>query len=178
MGVIDLAKQGKTLEAVQTMLRRRGLPTNIGEANAMLAKQIRDHKHLETILTSCSPEERNMLYETVRPHLKFVPLALDQYVSRAGERAEREQWHVLDEKGQMQEFKPAQDVATAEKAIAKTIQLRTLVLICHKCRAEEQFAQLGAETQVAVRIKALKKGWTLAPQIVCPKCLTSQRANG
>lgn len=177
MAVIDFAKVGKELNVVAAMLRRRGLPTNISDATKMLAGTIRDHKHLETILTSCAPEDRNDLYDSIQPHLKFFAWPLDRYVASAGQRAEREQWHVMGEDGKLQEFKPAHDVATAQKMLAAQLAERTLTLTCTKCAIEEKFHQIGLETAVDVRMKALKAGWILVPKVVCPDCPTSMRPN-
>lgn len=177
MAVIDFAKVGKELNAVTGLLRRRGLPTNINDAIKMLAGTIRDHKHLETILTSCPPEDRHDLYESIRPHLKFFAWPLDRYVASAGQRAEREQWHVMGEDGKLQEFKPAHDVATAQKMLAAQLAARTLTLTCAKCTKEEKFHQIGEETAVAVRMKALQAGWILVPEVICPKCPSSLRPN-
>lgn len=177
MGVIDLGAASQEFRYISGLLRRLGLPTSLNEAIKQLAATIRDHKHLETILTSCSPEERGVLYESVRPHLKFFPWPLDRYVSAAGQRAEREQWHVMGEDGKLQEFKPAHDVATAQKILASQLAERTLTLTCKKCAKEEKFYQIGMETAVDVRMKALKAGWILVPEVICQDCPTSQRPN-
>lgn len=158
--------------AVSGLLKRRGLPASIGEAIAMLAGTIRDHKHLEQLLTSCSGEERAMLYESVRPHLKFIAKPLDVYISHVAHKAEREQWPVMID-GKMTEFRSAQDVATANKGIADAVKQKTLTLVCGRCTQREEFPQIGKETAVDVVIKARKLGWVYNVTThteTCPKC--------
>ena len=170
--MIDVAGTMAKSAAVSGLLRRRGLPSSIGEAIAMLAGTIRDHKHLEQLLTSCSGEERTMLYESVRPHLRFVAKPLDVYISHVAEKAEREQWPVMVD-GKLTEFKSAQDVATTQKGIANVLKQKTLKLVCFRCTKWEEFPQIGNETAVDVSIKARKVGWVYNVTThteTCPKC--------
>lgn len=158
------------------MLSRRGLP-GIGAAVAFLADTIRDHKHLETLLTSCSAEERQVLYDGVRAHLKFVPLTLDQYVSRAQNMAEREQLPIMRENGELSAFRPG-EYESEEYAIAKAIATRTLTLTCSKCTKQEDFLGMAGETKVAIIMKARRVGWIYNPATekeICPKCPTELR---
>lgn len=182
MAIVDFAKHAREEKDVKGLLKRRGLPTDFGDAIRMLARTIRDHKHFESILTSCGPEERQMLYEGVRAHLRFIPKALDQYVSSAGEMAEREQLPILGPDGNLLPFRPAQDVASsmkdAQEALNQAIAKRTLTVTCSKCTRQAQFHQIGNETHVDVVIKARKAGWIYDPAgdcEICPECPTSLR---
>lgn len=170
--MIDISATMMKSAAVGQMLRRRGLPSDIGSAIALLAGTIRDHKHFEQLLTSCSGEERQMLYDSVRPHLRFIPKPLDVYISSVSSKAEREQWPVMID-GTMKKFKSAQDVSTVNRSIADAVKEKTLTLVCVRCTAKEEFPQIGKETAVDVIIKARKSGWKY--NIVqktehCPKC--------
>jgi hypothetical protein len=178
--MIDLAKTRKEAGMVGAMLKRRGLPTDIGEAIKVLARTIRDDKHLENLLTSTPPEDRNDLYESVKPHLRFIPKPLDVYVSRVGQRAEREKWPTLDADGRLHEFRSARDVSTVQKLIAAELAKRTLTLVCAKCLKQEVFHQVGEETNVDVILKARKAGWvhdylSEPAREICPKCPTLLR---
>lgn len=178
MAVVDLAKVRREASAMGVLLRRHGLPTDVNEAMKMLAKMVvRDHKHLRTLLTSCKPEERHNFYEALRPNLSFIPKPLDVYIAEAGQMAEREKLPQVDAEGKLHEFSPAQDIASAEKAIANAIAEKILTLICSKCLTEEQFPQVGMETAVDVRVKALKAGWILVPDVICPRCPSLWRPN-
>ena len=167
---IDLRASQLEAGFLKKALRSRGLPEEFGQAIAFLAGQIRDHDHLAQMLTSMEATDRVDFLESVRPHLKFRAKPLDVYVSAMGQRAEREQWPVQDAEGKLHEFKPAADVATAEKAIAQAIASRTLNLTCSKCLTFDSFPMIGMETAVDVRRKALAAGWTLHPKEICPTC--------
>jgi len=119
--VIDFGRLTQQSSFVKGILRRAGLPSDIGEAIAALAKTIRDHKHFETQLTSTDAESRQMLYDALRPHLRFEAKPLDVYVASAGQMAEREQLPVLGEGGKLLPFRPAQDVMTAVLSISSAI---------------------------------------------------------
>lgn len=173
-----------TIAGIQSLLRRYGLPTDFGDAIAQLAHTIRDHKHFETVLTGSGPKERQELYDAVVPHLRFTPKALDQYVADAGQMAERQQLPVQDEKGNLHPFKAATDASSARKyaedVLLAAMAKRTLTLTCSKCLREEQFYQIGAETEVDTILKARRAGWIYDykadPAVeICPVCPTSLR---
>jgi hypothetical protein len=88
--------------------------------------------------------------------------------------AEAQQLPILGEDGKLHAFKPAQDIKTVEKMLASVVASRQLTLICSKCTEMETFYQVGLETPVDVRIKALKSGWLLVPKELCPKCFESK----
>lgn len=167
---IDLGQNQKTKAFVDRQLKRFGVGS-INDAISALAKTIRDHKHLETFLTSIdSQADRQEVYDSIRPHLRFEAKPLDMYVASANSMAEREQLPILGEDGKLHAFKPAQDVKTVEKMLAAAMADRKLTLTCSKCTEQDEFFQVGLETQVDVRIKALKAGWILVPKELCPKC--------
>lgn len=177
MSVVDLAASQAEAGFVKKALAKFGLPTDIGAALAALAGTIRDHRHLETLLTGIDAEERQMVYDSLRPHLKFTPKPLDSYIASAGQRAEREQWPILDAAGNLREFRPAQDSSSiekqTEKLLAAEIAKRTLTMTCSRCLRQEAFYQVGSETNVDVVLKARRTGWVYDPITVkesCPKC--------
>jgi len=146
----------------------------------LLAPKIRNHKDLETKITSAPPHLRMIIYEIVRPHLTFEAWPLDKYIISAKQMAEREKLPTMDEAGRLWEFQPPQDVKTAEKAIAAALAVRTLTLTCGKCTVQEQFHAIGNESNVDVILKARAIGWIYDykadPQReICPKCPTELR---
>ena len=168
--MIDFRQNQQSKSFVDRQLKRFGIGS-IGEAIAALAKTIRDHKHLETFLTSIDDlESRQEVYDSIRPHLRFEAWPLDRYVAAANSMAERQQLPILGEDGKLHAFKPAQDVKTVEKMIAAVVADRRLTLTCSKCTEQDTFFRVGMETAVDVRIKALKDGWILVPKELCPKC--------
>lgn len=45
---------------------------------------VQGHKHLGELLRACQPEQRNEMYEALRPHLGFKPKPLDHYLMAPG----------------------------------------------------------------------------------------------
>jgi hypothetical protein len=41
---------------------------------------VQGHKHFGELLRACEPEKRTDMYEALRPHLGFKPMALDRYL--------------------------------------------------------------------------------------------------
>jgi hypothetical protein len=151
----------------------------------LLAPKIRDHKDLEVKLTSAPPSLRTIIYNTVKPYLRFKAWPLDKYVASAGQMAERQQLPVMDIQGMLHPFKPAADVRSVEKhaeeVIASSLAARTLTLTCSKCTRKGYFYAVGQETPAAVMIKARQGGWVYDPAQdvdICPDCPTSLRRNG
>lgn len=182
MAFIDLQKTQSEANYVGRLLKKFGLPSDLGAAIAALAHTLRDHKHLEQLLTSIDPAERQEVYDSIAPHLRFKAKPLDVYVANAGQRAEREQWPVLDEHGNLQAFRPAADVSSIEKAVAADLASRALTLECAKCTRMETFPAVGMETPADVILKARKAGWiydylATPPREICPHCPTSLRPN-
>lgn len=184
MSVVDLAATRQEAGFIGKLLKRCGLPTDLGAAIAALAGTIRDHKHFENLLTSVSAADRQDMYDAIKPHLRFRAKPLDVYIAGVGQRAEREQWPTVAPDGSLKAFKPALDVASIKKdvenMIAAQMAKRTLTLFCTKCTAQESFHAIGEETRVAVVMRARKAGWiydyTVDPgREICPKCPTSLR---
>jgi hypothetical protein len=172
--VIDLGQTQKTKAFVDRQLRRFGVGS-INDAISALAKTIRDHKHLETFLTSIdSLGDRQEVYDSIRPHLRFEPWPLDRYNASANRMAEREQLPILGEDGHLHPFRPAQDVRSqAQETLDKYLAEKSLTLTCYKCLAEESFYALNDETKVDVTIRARRAGWIYDianDKEICPKC--------
>lgn len=133
-----------------------------------LAPSIRDHKDLETKLTSAPPHLREIIYEAVRPFLKFKARPLDRYVISAKQMAERERLPTIDEKGDLHEFR------AIEVGLAAAVATQTLTLTCHKCTRQDKFFAHGNETNVDVVMKARRDGWVYDPlseHETCPTCI-------
>lgn len=180
MAVPDIRATQNEAAFISSLLKRFGLPSDIGSAIAALAGTIRDHRHLEQLLTKTEPEERQDLYDSIVPHLRFKAWELDKYVASAGSRAEREQWPVMGTDGRLYEFRPATDVKTiekvAEKAIADELAARMLTVTCYKCLKSQTFTGTDKETPAMIIKKARLKGWFYDlgqefPQEICPDCM-------
>jgi hypothetical protein len=185
VAVLDIQAKRDEAALLKGLLKRRGLPADFGLAIGMLGATIRDHAHFQTLLTGISGEERQQLYDAVRPSLKFKAKPLDQYVSAAASRAEREQWPTQDKEGKLHAFKPARDADTAkrdvEDAIAAGIAERTLTVQCADCERTQAFFQVGLETHVDVVLKARRAGWVydykaFEPVEICPECWAKREA--
>ena len=84
---IDLGQNQQSKAFVERQLRRFGVGS-INDAISALARTIRDHKHLETFLTSIeSQSDRQDVYDSIRPNLRFEPWPLDRYVASANSMA-------------------------------------------------------------------------------------------
>lgn len=186
MAVIDFRQMRNEEAFLQRSLKKFGLNTDINQAIAQMGRLVRDHKHFERLLTEAGPELRQELYDSLRPHLKFVAKPLDVYVADAGKMAEREQLPTIGPDGMLHEFQPARDArsieADVEDMLASALAKRTLVVTCAKCTRQQTFFGVGDETPVAVVLKARKAGWIYdykadPPVEICPACPTSLRAD-
>jgi hypothetical protein len=184
MAVIDFGKAQNAAAFLKKTLKNAGLSADFGQAIAAMGRLVRDHRHLERLLTEAGPEIRQELYDALRPNLRFSAHPLDWYVAQAQQRAEREQLPTLDAEGALHPFKPARDVSSAVKeaqdAIAKALAERTLTLTCGKCTRKGVFYAVGKETNVDVILKARKEGWVYdykhePPREICPDCPTALR---
>lgn len=182
--MIDLQKVRNEADFIGRMLKRLGLPTDLGQAIASLAKTVRDHKHLERLLTETDAKDRQDLYDSIKPHLRFQPKPLDVYVASAGQRAEREQWPIIDEKGNLREFRPGTDANSlalaAEQAIAADLAARSVTLICDKCMRQGIYPALAGETKVSVMKRVRMAGWfhdylATPARELCPECASKMR---
>lgn len=177
MAVVDFAKLEGESAFIKKALTKFGINLDIGQAIAQLAGTIRDHNHFQRLITETEPAMRHSFYDSVRPHLKFRAKPLDVYIAEAGQMAEREQLPMLMPDGTLQEFRPAQDVSSAQKEIAKSVAARNLTLNCTLCTREETFYCVGNETPVTVIMKARKAGWIYNPVSMsehCPTCMSAR----
>lgn len=172
--VVDFAKLEGEKAFIKKALAKFGIDLDIGQAIAQLASTIRDHAHMQRLVTETSPEMRQSFYDSVRPNLKFRAKPLDVYIADAQQMAEREKLPTLQPDGTLKEFRPASDVISVEKAMAAAIAARNLTLTCAKCTKEETFYCVGNETPVAVIMKARRIGWVYNPIMKterCPECM-------
>lgn len=70
----------------------------IDDANlfAQIATLYPNHDSFRGLLMCTRPDQRRIAYESLRPHLAFVPKPLDVYEQETKLRAEKEQWDVID----------------------------------------------------------------------------------
>lgn len=143
-----------------------------------IAKKVTDHEHFRQLLTRWEPSERQIIYETLRPHLKFRPLPLDVYLAKSADLAERKQLPSYDAAtGVLKEYAPPEVglKATASTAILEDIHRqsgRRLTVACVKCTT---VAEYSGTTLVDATIKARKDGWVYSevngkPQETCKRC--------
>lgn len=171
--MIDFAKVQNEAAFIKKALAKFGLSMNLNSAIGQLASTIRDHAHLQRLLTEAEPEQRQMLYDSVRPHLKFKAKPLDVYVSDAKQMAEREQLPVMKADGSLEMFRPSEFIVDAQSALSRAIAARTLTLVCAKCTIGQEFYGMEGETPIAVIMKARRKGWVYDPMTEtesCPNC--------
>ena len=188
---IDLGQSERQASFVKKVMVAAGLSVNFAAAIAHLsAEYVRDHDHFSRLLTEMEPSLRHEMYEAMRPHLKFAPWPLDQYIAHAQQMAEREQLPMLSPTGKLLAFKPAQDVSTgvkqAQAILERELADRTLFLHCAKCTTEAVYYGHESQTKADVVIKARRDGWVYDPQgasdatgfnptEICPACETSLR---
>jgi len=63
-----------------------------------IATLYKTHDSFRGLLMSTMPDQRRIAYESLKPHLCFAAKPLDQYEREMKEKAEREQWDVVDPK--------------------------------------------------------------------------------
>jgi hypothetical protein len=175
-------------------LGRRGLAT-LDDPRGMVQQigfLVRDHDHFRSLLVRCEPEERRVMYESLKPHLRFGAKPLDVYIAEAQRDAEARQLPTVDEHGNFQPFKVGEirtedaddetlenhveqkieDLETAQKAVNEALAKKTLILVCAKCTKEESFpGAFRTDCWVAAR----RAGWhyqlTSEGGIeICPDC--------
>jgi hypothetical protein len=126
-----------------------------------MAAIIQDHEFYMGMLSECEPEKRREMYEALRPHLKFEPWPLENYIAKMKERsAARESWNAPIEVGDQKFQRVDQKHATGVVVDLK----------CHKC---PKTASFYGETMLCAVILARQDGWVREPIIdkeVCPKC--------
>jgi hypothetical protein len=125
----------------------------IQDANlcAQIATLYKTHESFRGLLMSTMPDQRRIAYEALRPHLCFVAKPLDQYEREIREKAEREQWDVInrDNPHFPQPFKVGEvesDEYKLQKAAQEAIEANehdkaggVLELVCTKCTIVARF---------------------------------------
>ena len=147
-----------------------------GEEIIKAAKMIRGHKHFMHMLFRCHPEDREIMYETIRPHLTFTPKALHEYEADARIEADTLRLPMQDINGNLVAYS---DYRPGQKSIEQVAQealnrLGTgeanVPLTCVHCTTMENFSGM---TQVDCLIKARKAGWVWdkdSDTETCPTC--------
>ncbi len=179
-GIITSAADAQRLQGTKPGKWQPMRFTLTAEEAIKLASMVRDHQHLVYMLLRCAPEDRTIMYEALRPHLKFKAFSLDEYISGARARADAEKLPTLNEDGTLsayEDYNPTKRPLSvlAEKAITEAVALakaggRKLTVICAKCTTEAEFV---GETLVAATIAARKAGWVYDAKNnseICPKC--------
>lgn len=179
MAVISLEERSK----INHKLKQLGFG-GINDPNlfAQIATLFTSHDSFRGLLLSTKPDQRRIAYESIKPHLGFVAKPLDQYEREIHEKAEREQWDVVDPGNphwprpfkvgevESEEYRLNRQ---AQEAIAQTAHEKHggLELVCSKCTLAEVF-------QAAKRKDAEKEahtaGWRWAERngamkTYCPK---------
>jgi hypothetical protein len=119
------------------------------------------HAFYMGLLGECDPQQRNDMYEALRPHLKFAPWPLDRYEALLAEPTAHVQ---SSERPVLINGKEYAEVPAADS------EWCFLTLTCHKCTRSEEF---GGFTLVAAMQVARTDGWVrdvLKQKEVCPKC--------
>ena len=94
-------------DQLNRILQAAGLSTT-GDPAALCAQigyLVRDHEHFLSLLVACTPENRSTMYESLRPHLRFVPKPLDVYMAEAAMDAAARQLPVQNPDGTLGEYK-------------------------------------------------------------------------
>ena len=137
---------------------------------AQIGTLYRTHESFRGLLMSTAPKERRIAYESIKPHLCFVAKPLDQYEREIHEKAEREQWDVIDPDNPHfpQPFKVGEvesDEYKLQKLAAEAIEQSAhekhggLELVCTKCTLSQIFR--GARRKDAEK-EARASGWRWA----------------
>jgi hypothetical protein len=141
----------------------------LNDANTIqqIATLYRTHDSFRGLLMSTAPDQRNIAYNALRPHLCFTPKPLDVYEREIHEKAEREQWDVIhkDNPHWPQPFKVGEvetDEYRLEKAAQEAIEANehekakgVVSLICTNCTVEGRFP---AQTKKLALKKAQEDG--------------------
>jgi hypothetical protein len=160
-------------------------PNLVAGMIARIAPRIRDHEHLTNKLSTVPLEWKQIVYDILKPNLRFQAWPLHRYMSAAADRAVREmlptiqQWDGLHAEATarvqsqqaegtiesewslnpQKEVYFSREIADAESAIADGLATTVLLLVCGKCTERAEFRGVGDETPVAVMMKARRAGW-------------------
>lgn len=123
---------------------------------------IKNHEQFRGQLFAVKPEERRHAYETLRPHLRFVPKPLDVYEAEMKTLAEQNQLPTYDPKtGELIPYQASHiniDLMASEAVKQKKHEDAggTLELVCAKCTRFEHFqAKYRKDAEAA----ANRGGW-------------------
>lgn len=163
--------------AVREALAYLSLPSldNPGALISMMGSMVEDHDHFRQLLVACEPAQRTEMYNALRPNLRFVPRALDQYISDAGRIAAERQLPLQGEDGKLHPYRvPEVESASAiiARAMEESLAQDHLTLTCRKCTKQETFHGLRKADCV---FAARQAGWSY-DEIdgkgfeVCPEC--------
>jgi hypothetical protein len=158
----------------------KGDPNLVVGMIARIAPRVRDHEHLMNKLSTVPAEWKQIVYDILKPNLRFEAWPLHRYMSAAADRAVREMLPTMNTEGKFEHFHKPEIIVDAEAALARSLAKRTLTLACSKCAEEGKFYGVGEETPIAVMMKARRAGWVYdntgdTPREICPKCPTSLR---
>lgn len=143
-----------------------GLPVQLGFL-------VRDHEHFRQLLAVCVPEHRTVMYEALRPNLRFTAKPLDAYMAETHEMVQREQLPTVTEDGKLESYRIPELRTTVQLLVETASAKGWLTLVCKKCTFEDSFG--GADRSDAIR-KAREEGWIYAEPYdgggieICPKC--------
>jgi hypothetical protein len=149
--------------SINRVLKARGLPT-LDESGVVeaLAFMVEDHQHLTELLRACEPTLRRDMYESMRPHLRFIAKPLEDYIIAAKAHAEAAELPVMDEQGFLHPYR----VGVVE---VPEIELWAQ---CAKCQKEGIF--VGSNTGDAI-FTMRSSGWAFdessQQRHLCPECL-------
>ena len=171
--------QTQDTSAINRMLASHGLGRLEDGAGLMaqLGFLVQDHEHLRSLLAHCEPENRSAMYDSLRPHLRFAPKALDVYIAESAERATRQDLPTIDEAGNIN-FRPTpthevgSDVAVAQAAVNASLAEHHFTVTCRSCTKQETFS--GVRKADAVQA-AREAGWVYyevdgKAREICPDC--------
>lgn len=114
------------------------------------------HEFLLGLINECDDKDRSQMYNAIRPHLKFKPLPLDQYVAQIAERAGA---MVSQRKMRVEGSRPLPIQVGRDSFVPVPKALATGVVAtvrCHRCPKVEKFQDA---TPVGAMLKARKAGW-------------------
>jgi hypothetical protein len=153
---------------------------------SQMACLYRTHDSFRGLLMSTAPVERRIAYEALKPHLCFIAKPLDVYEREIHEKAEREQWDVIDpgnphfprpfKVGEVEspEFRLQKLAAEAIEQNAHEAQ-GGLELVCTKCTVAQVF---WAKLRKDAEKQAQSAGWRWAEENGSVKTYCPQHVPG
>jgi hypothetical protein len=132
---------------------------------AQMAYLVDGHQHFMTLLRACEPRFRRDMYESMRPHLRFTPKALEDYVVTAKEDAAARELPVLDTAGNLRPYTMPSVSLTDPVEIELWVQ-------CYRCQREAWF--YGYREADAIHAMRTFGGWAfdeIGLNHMCPECL-------